>query len=295
MDTQLRVGVVGAGTWARQVHAPGIADHPGTILSAVWARRPEAAAELAEQHCTTACSTFDDLLGGVDAVAFAVPPAVQAELAPLAAKAGKHLILEKPLATSVEQAERLAHAVDEAEVASLIMLTLRYTMQAREWLAGLAEDGGWKGGNGRWLSGALLGDRYGNSPWRHAEGALADIGPHTFDLLDAALGEITTVLAAERSSDDLWHVLFEHDGGATSTAALSTRLPITPTAVEFSVYGDAGLRTLVRKRTSESEAYTALLDDFAAMIASGTRRHPCDVHRGVHLQRVLAECLRLAG
>lgn len=291
---QLRVGLVGAGPWARTVHAPGLTDHPGTTLAGVWTRRPEIATAVADEHGAQAFPSFEELLDHVDAVAFAVPPTVQADYAVQAAKAGKHLILEKPLAGTVAAAERIADAVDESGVVAVMMLTLRYAYQTREWLAGIGDVGGWSGGSARWLSGALLGPQYGGSPWRHAEGVLADVGPHVVDLLDAALGEITGVLAAHRTGADLWHLMFEHTGEATSTASLSVRLPIRPTAVEFTVYGEQGIRTLGRKPGSAGESYTALLDDFAAMIASGTREHDCDVHRGVHIQRVLAECLRVA-
>lgn len=286
---------MGAGSWARRVHAPGIADHPATVLSAVWTRRPEAALALADEHGATACDSFDALLDTVDAVAFAVPPSVQGELAVRAAQAGRHLILEKPLATDVEQAERLAHAVSEADVVALLMLTLRYAVRTRDWLAGLAAAGGWTGGTARWLSGALLGEKYGNAAWRHELGALGDIGPHVFDLLDAALGEIDSVVAARRDAAGTWQVLVEHAGGATSAVTLASRLPIRPTAIEFAVYGESGLRTLGREPDGESASFTALLDDFAAMIDSGVREHPCDVRRGVHLQRVLAACETAAG
>lgn len=274
------------------MHAPGLADHPGMRLTGVWTRRPDPAAALAERFGTRVFGSFAELLDSVDAVAFAVPPSIQAELAPQAAAAGKHLILERPLATDLDGARRIADSVGEHGVVALMMLTLRYALQTRDWLAGLAEVGGWAGGSARWLSGALLGEVYGNSPWRHAEGALADIGPHAFDLLDAALGEITCVLAARRDSNDLWHVLLEHSGGATSTVTLTNRLPIRPTVVEFAVYGEPGFRSLAGKPHSQADSYTSLLDDFAAMVASATLDHPCDVRRGVHLQRVIADCLR---
>ncbi|WP_409496499.1 Gfo/Idh/MocA family protein [Amycolatopsis sp. cmx-11-12] len=292
---QLRAGLVGAGPWAKTVHAPGLADHPGTTLSAVWARRPEAAAELAEAHGAEAVGSFEELLDQVDAVAFAVPPAVQAELAVKAAEAGKHVILEKPIAADLDGARRLADAVDAAGVVSLVVLILRYSPMTRDWLDGIKEAGGWRGGSARWLSGALLGGQYQDSAWRHDSGALADIGPHAFDLLDAALGEITDVLAAHRSDDDLWQCLFAHAGGATSTATLSLRLPIQPTVVEVAVYGEHGYRTLGRKPGSAGESYTALLDDFAAMAASGTTSHPCDVRRGLHLQKLIERARELAG
>ncbi|NKQ59094.1 Gfo/Idh/MocA family oxidoreductase [Amycolatopsis sp. K13G38] len=290
MDERLRVGLVGGGPWARSVHAPGLADHPGTTLTAVWTRRPEAARELADAHDAAVADTFDELLGRVDAVSFAVPPATQAELAILAAKAGKHVILEKPIAPDVVAAERLADAVTEAGVASLVMLTLRYSVETRDWLRAVGEAGGWTGGNARWLSGALLAGVYSGSPWRHDGGALADVGPHVFDLLDAALGRIVRVAGAHRTADDLVHVIFEHENDVTSSASLSMRVPVRPTVAEFAVYGQHGYRALNRKPGGgAAESYTALLDDFAAMIATGTRAHSCDVRRGLHLQRILDE------
>jgi predicted dehydrogenase len=96
------------------VHAPGLAGHSGIELTTVWARRREAAEELARGHGAGVSTSFEELLGEVDAVAFAVPPATQAELAFEAAKAGKHLILEKPVAPDVPTAERLAEAVSTA-------------------------------------------------------------------------------------------------------------------------------------------------------------------------------------
>jgi predicted dehydrogenase len=249
---------------------------------------------LAEAYSAQAAASFDELLGQVDAVAFAVPPAVQAKLAIKAAEAGKHLILEKPIATDLESAQRLADTVSAAGVATLVVLTLRFAAQTREWLAGIAESGGWQGGGTQWLSGALLGGVYRASPWRSTEGALADVGPHAVDLMDAALGKITKVLAAHRTPSDLWQLMFEHDSGATSTATLSLHLPIQPTVVEVAVYGKHGYRALGRLPGTTSDSYASLLDDFAAMVISGITEHPCDVHRGLHLQRVIDEARRLA-
>jgi predicted dehydrogenase len=282
-DGQLRVGLIGAGPWATTIHAPGLADHPGTALTAVWARRPEAAQTLADTHCAATASSVEELFEQVDAVALAVPPSIQAELGVRAAEAGKHLILEKPIAADLAGAQRLADAVAAADVAALVVLTLRYSAQTQEWLAGLAQAGGWAGGGARWLSGALLGGQYAASEWRQDDGgALFDIGPHALDMLDAALGPITEVVAARQSP------------GAISTATLSLRLPVQPTVVEVAVWGQHGYRTLGRKPGSAQESYTALLDDFAAMIASGTTAHPCDVRRGLHLQNLLEQARKLA-
>src|SRR6188472_319786 len=121
-----RVGLVGGGPWATMVHAPMLAASDAVELAGVWARRPEAADELAGAHGVTAFASFEALLDAVDAVAFAVPPAVQADLGVVAASAGKALLLEKPIAADLDGAQRLADACREAGVGTQVLLTWRY-------------------------------------------------------------------------------------------------------------------------------------------------------------------------
>ncbi|WP_016696648.1 Gfo/Idh/MocA family oxidoreductase [Actinoalloteichus spitiensis] len=295
VEDQLRVGLVGAGRWARTTHAPGIDDHPGTRLVAVWSRRSEAAAELAAPYSAEVMSSPEELVASVDVVAFAVPPSVQAELATTAAAAGRHVILEKPLAADLSSASRLAEEVRRREVCSLVMLTRRFAPETREWLAGLQDGGGWAGGSVTWLSGALLDEGNAGSSWRQEDGGLLDVGPHAVDLVDAALGPVVEVLAAHRSPEDLWQLVFAHEGGATSTLSLSLRFPARPTVTDVSVFGGGGLRALGAPETSRADCYASMLDDFVAMVHSGAREHPCDVARGLHLQRVLSAATSLAG
>ena len=287
-DTRLRMGLVGAGPWAHRVHGPGTAAHPATELVGVWARRPEAAASVgALSGGATPMATFDDLLAAVDAVTFAVPPAVQAPLALRAIEAGKHVILEKPLASSVEEAEGLVAAAERAGVATLMVLTFRYDPAVAGWLDEVHRAGGWHGGAARWMSATLLDTKYETSRWRHEGGALADIGPHTFDLLDAALGPITGVLHARFAEPGgVWHVLLGHESGATSTATLTMHTPAAPPINDFSVFGERGY--LYLDATGEASArYAALLDDFVAMVRGGVTEHPTDIRRGLHIQRLL--------
>lgn len=286
--SELRMGLVGAGPWARRLHAPGIAGHPRTRLAAVWARRGEAAAEVAGPHGAVPTTDFDELLGQVDAVAFAVPPAAQVPLAIRAAQAGKHVILEKPLATSVADAVTLANAVAKAGVVSLMVLTFRYAAATRTWLDAVHAVDDWAGGEARWFSGTLVDAVYETSRWRHDLGALADIGPHVFDLLDAALGTVTGVEQARFTKPGLWHVMLGHEGGRLSTATLSMHTPAQPAVTDFAVHGPHGF--LPFNASGEApERYTTLLDDFLALVAAGTTEQPLDVRRGLHIQRLLAE------
>ena len=115
----LRVGLIGTGYWAKAVHAPGVRHHPDADLVGVWGRDPSKAADLAVEFGAQPYSDVDALIGDVDALTFAVPPYIQSDIALRAAEAGRHLLLEKPIATSVAAAERLEEAVAAKDAASL--------------------------------------------------------------------------------------------------------------------------------------------------------------------------------
>lgn len=291
----LRVGLVGGGPWAQRVHAPGLAEHPEIVLAGVWTRRREVAEKLAATFGGTAHSRFDDLLCDVDAIAFAVPPDVQADLAVRAATAGRHLICDKPLALSVPAAEAVSSAVTAAGVQSVMMLTLRHDPAVRRWLAAVPPAGPDTVGQARWLSGALLGGPYATSPWRGRYGALLDTGPHVVDLLDAALGPVTGVDWAHYDQPDLWRFGLRHAGGATSTVCLSARLPVDPSEVEFTVFGGAGRHRLAGRPWDPRASYARLLDSFVAAVRGETPLAGLDVTRGLHLQRVIEDVRSAAG
>ena len=253
------------------------------------------AAELAAANGTIAFDSFPALVDAVDVVAFSVPPAVQPELAAAAARAGRHLILEKPIAATLDEANRLADAVSDAGVANIVFLTFRFAPETHRWLADVSAGGPWSGGTARWLSGGLLGGEFAGSPWRQASGAILDIGPHLFDLLDAALGPIVEIRAAVFTEPDIWHVIAAHEGGAVSTATLSMRLAIDPSVLEFDVYGSAGREVLTARQTPPERCFVTLLDELAEMIRSGTSTHPCDVRRGLHLQQIIERVRSRAG
>ena len=127
----LRFGLVGTGYWARIAHAPALSLTDGIELAGVWGRDPRAAAALAAEHGATAYEEIDALLAAVDGVAFAVPPSVQAPIAAAAARAGKHLMLEKPIALVEAEADDLVAAIAEGQVASVVFFTLRFRDEMR--------------------------------------------------------------------------------------------------------------------------------------------------------------------
>ena len=225
----MRFGLVGTGYWAKITHAPALASTPGAELAAVWGRDPAAAAALAATHDATAYADFGAFLDGVDAVAFAVPPHVQAPLAVRAAQAGKHLLLEKPVALSPGDADKLVAAVEEAQVASVVFFTWRFNTEIRAWLTDEQARGGWSGegwsgGAAIWLGTSLTADNPFNTPWRQEKGALWDLGPHLVGMLWACLGPVTRVTAVAGKAD-MAHLVLRHETGVTSTVTTTQSAP----------------------------------------------------------------------
>ena len=282
MTTRLRVGLIGAGPWASMVHAP-LLSAGSTQLVGVWARRPDAAHELARQHGAAAYDRFEALLDDVEAVAFAVPPQVQAELAPVAARAGKALLLEKPLAADLPAAQRFTDEVTAAGVVTQLLLTWRYAAAVRDFLAAVPALGP-NSGRGCFLGPGLLGGPFA-TPWRLAEGGLLDLGPHVVDLLDAALGTVVGV-RAHRGVDGWVGLLLEHDTGAVSEASLSGRVGVDVTVAGEQVYGAEGALAVDCTAAVDVQAFRTAREEFVTAVRSGIP-HSLDVRRGLHLQQVL--------
>ena len=274
----MRFGLLGTGYWAAETHAAAIAAAPDTTLDGVWGRDPAKAAALAERYGTRPYEDVDELFAAVDAVAIALPPAVQAPLAARAARAGRHLFLDKPLALTVEAADEVVAAVDATGVGSVVFFTSRFNPAAVEFLDAAVATGGWDGGRAT-LLGSLAGSPYDASPWRHEYGGLWDVGPHALSLLMPVLGPVAGISAAQ-GPHQTTTALLTHDSGAVSTMTLSLASPVSTWDVSF--YGASGWGS-VPPVTDAVEAAVAAL----AALAAGDRS--CDVHFARDVVAALAQ------
>ncbi|CAL9361342.1 Gfo/Idh/MocA family protein [Streptomyces pilosus] len=285
----MRIGLLGTGPWARVAHAPALSGHPDVDFAGVWGRRPEAAGELAAVHGTRAYDDLDALLADVDAVAVALPPAVQAGLAVRAARAGCHLLLDKPLAPTVEEGLAVAEAAEEAQVASVVFFTTRFQPEAEAWITEQARTGGWFTGRVHWL-GAVFGDAgspYAASPWRREKGALWDVGPHALSVLLPVLGEPRRVTAAAYGPGDTVHLVLDHAGGASSSLTLSLTAPPAAAGAGVELRGDAGVTVL----PESSEGIVPVLGRAVDALLTAARTgvpHACDAGFALRVTRVLA-------
>src|SRR2546430_16373195 len=92
----LRFGLLGTGYWAAETQAAGLDGHPDARFVGVWGRNPDKARALADRYGVDAYTDVDALIGDVDAVAMALPPDVQAGVAPRAPPARRPPLPGKP-------------------------------------------------------------------------------------------------------------------------------------------------------------------------------------------------------
>jgi predicted dehydrogenase len=287
----VRVGLVGAGPWARLFTAPLLARGPDCALSAVWARRRDQAQSLASRHGAVVADSFDELLATCEAVAFAVPPDVQADLAARAAAAGRPVLLEKPIGLDLDEAERLAGAIESTGVVSQLILTNRYRPSFRAFLD-QANAFGAIAGRGTFLGGGAIPGGYFATPWRVEHGAVLDLGPHVLDALDIILGPIVESRAAGNALGVVALTCI-HDSGAVSQATLSVTTPVEASGLVVELFGsrgrlafDAGRVDATDKGADIEAAMATIASEFAAAVRTGVP-HRLDVRRGLGLQRLV--------
>ena len=294
MTRSLTFGLVGTGHWAQITHAPALASADGIDFAAVWGRNAGAAAELADRYHAAAYNDLSEFMVNVDAVAFAVPPDVQAPIAIRAARAGKHLLLEKPMAISAADADALSDAVEQANVASVVFFTARFQADVRAWLAEVAATGGWAGGCAIWLGSALRAGNPFNTAWRRDKGGLWDLAPHLISLLWASLGPVRSV-TAQAGPADVTHLILRHEPGATSTVTVTLNGPQSAELADLFLWGEAGLSAAPAETDQPTTPLRTALTELAANARSGQTAHPCDVHFGREVGRVLADAQQQIG
>ncbi|MGW0882445.1 Gfo/Idh/MocA family protein [Streptomyces sp. NPDC002671] len=284
----MRIGLLGTGPWAQAAYAPALAGHPGLDFAGVWGRRPDAATALAVQYGVRAYDEVDALLADVDAVAVALPPSVQAELAVRAARAGRHLLLDKPLALGVAEGRAVVEAVDRAGVASVVFFTTRFQQEPEAWMEEQASLGGWFTARAQWLGAVFTSDSpFAASPWRREKGALWDVGPHALSVLLPVLGDVRQVMAAAHGPADTVHLVLDHATGASSTLTLSLTAPPAAAGAEVELRGESGVALLPRGTEAPVAALARAMD--ALLTAAGTGRpHPCDAAFALRVTEILA-------
>ncbi|GAA3638717.1 Gfo/Idh/MocA family oxidoreductase [Kineosporia mesophila] len=238
--SRLRHGIVGAG-FMGQVHARAVAAAGGE-LTGVATGRPEQAGEAARAlGARTPFADWTELVasGEVDVVHVCAPNAVHADITLAALAAGKHVICEKPLAVSVEQAVKVTEAAQDSGRIAVVPFVYRFHPMIRQARAQIAagEVGRLNVVHGSYLQDWLLGA--GDTDWRVSSAtggpsrAFADIGSHWCDLLEFVTGSRIQAVSARLATvndsrgatavdtEDVAVVQFETDAGVLGSTVIS--------------------------------------------------------------------------
>jgi len=242
--------VIGCGTIS-VVHLEAVRNLQGADLVAVCDADPDRVGAAARQYEVAGFTDHRQLLDEVrpDVVHVCTPHDQHVPVALDCLEAGVNVLLEKPVAATVEEAERLIEAADRhPEVKVGICLQNRYnvaTRAAREML-GSGELGAVRGGSATllWHRGP---EYYQARPWRGRKresggGVLINQAIHTLDLLEWLLGDVSRVrgstgrygLDGVVDVEDTASVLLDHAGGARSVLfATNTNVTDTPVIIEI--------------------------------------------------------------
>jgi phthalate 4,5-cis-dihydrodiol dehydrogenase len=254
----LGVGIIGAGWWGEE-HAKAVRALPQTRLVCFSGRSAERIARFQELYGVVGYDDYRRVLDHpeVEAVAIATPHDTHAALAIEALAAGKHVLLEKPMAHNRAECAAIADAARRSRGRFMLGLTHHFipgVIRAREAIAsgelGAVVSGfcgcavTWEQGRGR--PPFYLDRRLGGGIWM-------TLGVHFVDrllwLIDAEVTSVRGRLARrfhsaeEQQADDLAAALIEFEGDATGTVLLGGYRS-SPTWIEMQILGDRGMLRL---------------------------------------------------
>ncbi len=209
----VKIGVIGCGRIAQLRHLPEFASNPDAELIAVYDRTKERAEEIAENYHCKVCQTAEELIADeeIDAVSICVANVLHAELTIKALKAGKHVLCEKPMASTIEECKAMVRAAEDSGKILMIAQNQRFDPVHRK-AKQLLEQG---------VIGKVLTFRssFGHSgpenwsihqgpkTWffdkkQAAMGAMADLGIHKTDLIQYLLDDTVVETSAKITTLD---------------------------------------------------------------------------------------------
>ncbi len=229
-------------------------DSPDAELVGIWDADAARGADAAQRYATRFWPELDALLDAVDAVAVTSETVAHRPLIERAAARGRHVLCEKPIATTRADADAIAAAVARHGIVFMQSFPKRFDPVNHEIKRRL--DAGFFGT--MWLARVRHGHRYGHDPafargwWMDKRlsggGALLDEGVHAADFLRWMFGDPESVTAMTSSAtfgfavEDTGLALFRWPGGMIGEIASGSSFQAADTSIE--IFGTAGTAVL---------------------------------------------------
>jgi predicted dehydrogenase len=329
MTEPVRVALIGCGRIAQVAHLPALEKANGIQLVAVSDPSEDVRRAVARRYgVPQAYEDHSHVLANelIEAVLVAAPDRFHYPIAAAALSAGKHVLVEKPLASTVDESEKLVDLVEQTGSVLQVGAMKRHDpglQYARKFLnerlGGVRSFNAWYriGDLRPGMEATLFPRLYADSTAYQAEIAikadrrrylLATHGAHVFDTLRYLLGEVASVVARHRAygQDQHWQLLVTTTSGAIGTVSIAVDVPGAPNE-GIEVFGSAGaikldipfpfyrLASTVRAYSggetimpafTDGDAYRRQAEAFARVIREGGRPTP-DVHDGLAALRLI--------
>ena len=309
----MRIALFGSG-WIMDYHARGVLEHPQGELVAAANWRPESLAALAERHGIPRTTTdWRELAAdpAIDAVVIATPNALHAPQAIACLEAGKHVLVEKPMARTLAEAEAMNRAAAGSGASLMVahcwrfhpdVLALRRRIAAGE-LGEVVKTRGY-GVHAAWGPAGWFVDRE-----LAGGGALVDMGVHAIDTARFLLGDpvperVCATIGTryrELAVDDDGILLISWSGGVNSIVECGWWQPhLAGLEADTEVYGSGGYAR-VWDFTEGPEGYehcsqpmySAQVAEFIDAIATGRSPRP-DGEDGAVVMSIVDQAYRSA-
>jgi predicted dehydrogenase len=273
----MKVACLGMGWWS-DVLADAIKRSGKLTIAACYSRSAEKREAFAKKYGCRAAPSYDEILEdrGIEAIINTTPNSVHLETTVAAAKAGKHVFLDKPIANTIEDARALTTACRRAKVVLALGYQRRREAHFRWVKQHIVEFGKLVNAESN-----ISRDRLGKidlTSWRYSAegmpgGVMLQIGIHYTDVLEYLLGPVKAVsgqfarLVLPGDNPDVASLILEHESGALSTlnasyASASEYYLMNIYGKEATAYYDmhGGLRVL-RRGGSKADAVPCAQND----------------------------------
>lgn len=298
-DPTIRFGLIGAGV-ASETHARELRRVAGASLEAVFARDRTKAARFGAAFSVPRCySDITEFLADsdIDVVIITTPNGQHRDYAIAAAKAGKHVIVEKPLEITEDRASDIIVACRDSGRQLFVIYQRRYSAAAQQAFSDIRS-----GRLGRILLVNIVDNQY-RTPayyrkdaWRGTRsieggGCVMTQSTHLIDLAQYLVGPIRSVFARtgtafhEIETEDVAVAVFEFAGGAVGTLSSSTaafpglRHLLTICGTEGSVIINGEHDEIVFRQTKSDPAASTIPNTFSFADPIEPRDYPTDGQR----------------
>ncbi len=268
-----RIALIGAGNFARDYHLPNLKKIPNVSLAAVVSSTPVNARKIGEEFGADFCTTdFREVLAdeSIDAVVITTRHNLHAVVSVAAAQSGKHIFVEKPLALTLPDCEKVCRAVAEADVLLTVGFNRRFAPLITELKQLLDNAPGPKMITYRVNGGALPPDHWTLDP-EVGGGRILGEACHFFDLLYYLVGAEPRRISAIQARPET--------GKVKDPANMSVTLEFADGSVGTLVYTVIGHRELSKERLEAFAGGRAfVMDNFEVLDVYGEKRTKSSSH-----------------